>query len=38
MRRDWKWLVEGAEGWDTYHATDDAPSGTRTEAFDPPSP
>ena len=36
MRRDWAWLVEGAEGWDGYHATDDTPPGTRTETFDAP--
>jgi hypothetical protein len=38
MRRDWSWLVSGAEGWEAYHATDDSPAGTRTEKFDPASP
>jgi pimeloyl-ACP methyl ester carboxylesterase len=36
MRRDWRWLVDGAEGWDAYAADDDPPAGTRTESFDPP--
>lgn len=34
MRRDWKWLVDGAEGWDGYRAPDD-PIEARTEVFDP---
>lgn len=35
MRRDWPWLVEGAEGWTTYaHADVTTPPGT-TETFEP---
>jgi hypothetical protein len=37
MRREWRWLVDGAEGWGAYAADDDPPAGTRTESFDPPS-
>ena len=36
MRRDWKWLVEGLDGWSGYASPDGDPSsGTRTELFDP---
>lgn len=36
MRRDWWWLVAGAEGWDTYVPPVDASSlPGRTEIFDP---
>ena len=34
MRRDWGWLVEGAEGWDGYVAPEDAALPGRTESFD----
>jgi pimeloyl-ACP methyl ester carboxylesterase len=34
MRRDWKWLVEDAEGWEGYAATDEPPEGTRSESFE----
>jgi pimeloyl-ACP methyl ester carboxylesterase len=35
MRRDWPWLVEGAEGWATYVSADaTTPPGT-TETFEP---
>jgi hypothetical protein len=34
MRRDWKWLVEGAEGWEGYVAPTEAID-ARTESFDP---
>lgn len=36
MRRDWPWLVEGAEGWSTYVAPADASLPGKTETFDPP--
>jgi hypothetical protein len=37
MRRDWPWLVEGAEGWETYAPpVEGAPLPGRTETFDPP--
>jgi len=37
MRRDWPWLVEGAEGWDAYAPpAEDAAAPGRTETFDPP--
>lgn len=36
MRRDWPWLVEGAEGWETYVAPSEASLPGRTERFDPP--
>lgn len=37
MRRDWPWLVEGAEGWEKYAPPgEDAPLPGRTETFDPP--
>jgi pimeloyl-ACP methyl ester carboxylesterase len=36
MRRDWPWLVEGAEGWSTYVAPSDTSMPGKTEAFDPP--
>ena len=35
MRRDWKWLVDGAEGWNGYGAPEDAPLDGRTEMFEP---
>lgn len=35
LRRDWKWLVEGVEGWDGYVASASAPEGTRTEPYEP---
>jgi hypothetical protein len=36
LRRDWGWLVEGAEGWDHYVAPpDQVADGGRTEAFEP---
>jgi pimeloyl-ACP methyl ester carboxylesterase len=34
MRRDWKWLIEGAEGWEGYAPRGEALPG-RTEEFDP---
>ena len=34
MRRDWAWLVEGAEGWERYAPPSEALPGT-TEEFDP---
>jgi dienelactone hydrolase len=34
MRRDWPWLVEGAEGWETYEPPSEALPG-KTEEFDP---
>ncbi len=34
LRRDWAWLVEGAEGWNGYAAPSDAPEDGRTESFD----
>jgi len=34
MRRDWAWLVEGAEGWERYVPPSEALPG-RTEEFDP---
>jgi len=33
MRRDWPWLVEGAEGWEDYIAPAGAPPG-RSESFE----
>ena len=39
MRRDWPWLVEGAEGWEAY--TPQVEEGAlpgKTETFDPPAP
>ena len=34
MRRDWPWLVEGADGWETYVAPrEDAPLPGKTESF-----
>jgi hypothetical protein len=35
MRRDWPWLVEGAEGWETYTAPTDASLPGKTETFEP---
>jgi dienelactone hydrolase len=35
MRRDWPWLVEGAEGWETFLAPGDASLPGKTESFDP---
>jgi pimeloyl-ACP methyl ester carboxylesterase len=36
LRRDWGWLVEGAEGWDQYVAPPDHVAvGGRTESFEP---
>jgi dienelactone hydrolase len=35
MRRDWPWLVEGAEGWESYAAPEDTSLPGRTESFDP---
>ena len=35
MRRDWPWLVEGAEGWETYVAPSGASLPGKTEAFVP---
>jgi pimeloyl-ACP methyl ester carboxylesterase len=34
MRRDWEWLVEGAEGWEGYAPPSEALPG-KTEEFDP---
>jgi pimeloyl-ACP methyl ester carboxylesterase len=34
MRRDWAWLVEGAEGWEMYAPPSEALPG-KTEEFDP---
>ena len=34
MRRDWAWLVEGAEGWERYAAPSEALPG-KTEEFAP---
>lgn len=35
MRRDWRWLVDGAEGWEGYAAPSDAASlPGRTESFE----
>jgi pimeloyl-ACP methyl ester carboxylesterase len=37
MRRDWPWLVEGAEGWNAYvPQVEDAALPGRTETFEPP--
>ena len=36
MRRDWPWLVEGAEGWETFVAARDASLPGKTETFGPP--
>jgi hypothetical protein len=35
MRRDWRWLVEGAEGWESYVPPSDASLPGKTETFDP---
>jgi len=35
MRRDWPWLVDGAEGWESYVAPSDASLPGKTETFDP---
>lgn len=35
MRRDWPWLVEGAEGWETYVAPGDPSLPGKTESFEP---
>jgi poly(3-hydroxybutyrate) depolymerase len=35
MRRDWPWLVEGAEGWESYVPRSDASLPGKTETFDP---
>jgi len=35
MRRDWPWLVEGAEGWETFAPPSDAPLPGKTETFEP---
>jgi pimeloyl-ACP methyl ester carboxylesterase len=35
MRRDWPWLVEGAEGWETYAPPREASLPGRTESFEP---
>ena len=35
MRRDWPWLVEGAEGWASYTPADDGQLPGKTEFFDP---
>lgn len=35
MRRDWPWLVEGAEGWESYVAPGDASLPGKTETFEP---
>lgn len=35
LRRDWAWLVEGAEGWERYTAPRDASLEGRTEPYDP---
>jgi dienelactone hydrolase len=35
MRRDWPWLVEGAEGWEAYAPPSDAALPGKTEIFDP---
>jgi hypothetical protein len=34
MRRDWAWLVEGAEGWERYAPPSEALPG-KTEEFAP---
>ena len=35
MRRDWPWLVEGAEGWETYVSPGEASLPGKTEIFEP---
>jgi pimeloyl-ACP methyl ester carboxylesterase len=35
MRRDWPWLVEGAEGWEAYVPPSDVELPGKTETFDP---
>lgn len=35
MRRDWPWLVEGAEGWETFAPPGDASLPGKTETFEP---
>lgn len=35
MRRDWPWLVAGAEGWDGYTGPSDPSLPGKTESFDP---
>jgi pimeloyl-ACP methyl ester carboxylesterase len=35
MRRDWPWLIEGAEGWETYVAPATGALPGKTEAFEP---
>ena len=35
MRRDWPWLVEGAEGWATFAVRPDPSLPGKTEVFDP---
>lgn len=35
MRGDWKWLVDGADGWQGYAAAEGILDGTRVEPFDP---
>jgi dienelactone hydrolase len=37
MRRDWAWLVEGAEGWEAYVPPSDASLPGKTEHFPPNS-
>jgi pimeloyl-ACP methyl ester carboxylesterase len=37
MRRDWPWVVEGAEGWESYAPpAEAAPLPGKTESFEPP--
>jgi pimeloyl-ACP methyl ester carboxylesterase len=36
MRRDWPWLVEGTEGWETYSPPSDPSLPGRTETFGSP--
>lgn len=35
MRRDWPWLVEGAEGWASYAVAETTPPPGTTEMFEP---
>ena len=35
MRRDWPWLVEAADGWETYVPPHDASLPGTTETFEP---
>lgn len=34
MRSDWPWLIEGAEGWESYRPASDPSSATRVESFE----